>query len=45
MGGPSAAIDVARSVTGMRAVIAEARALRDDFNGRFIQYDGTKLDW
>ena len=45
MGGPSAAIDAARSVTGMRAVIAEARALRDDFNGRFIQYDGTKLDW
>ncbi|MDR5730807.1 SDR family oxidoreductase [Caballeronia sp. LZ025] len=45
MGGPSAAIDVARSVTGMRAVIAAARALRDDFNGRFIQYDGTQLDW
>ncbi|WP_244847682.1 MULTISPECIES: SDR family oxidoreductase [unclassified Caballeronia] len=45
MGGPSAAIDVARSVTGMRAVIAEAYALRDDYNGRFIQYDGTRLDW
>ena len=45
MGGPSAAIDVARSVTGMRAVIAAAHALRDDYNGHFIQYDGTRLDW
>ncbi|VXC63520.1 Short-chain dehydrogenase/reductase SDR [Burkholderia sp. 8Y] len=45
MGGPSAAIDVARSVTGMRAVIAQAHALRDDYNGRFIQYDGTRLEW
>ncbi|WP_244814637.1 SDR family oxidoreductase [Caballeronia sp. Lep1P3] len=45
MGGPSAAIDVARSVTGMRAVIAEAGEMRDDYNGRFIQYDGTRLDW
>ncbi|MDR5853359.1 SDR family oxidoreductase [Caballeronia sp. LZ062] len=45
MGGPSAAIDVARSVTGMRAIIAEAHALHDDYNGRFIQYDGTRLDW
>ncbi|MDR5755731.1 SDR family oxidoreductase [Caballeronia sp. LZ035] len=45
MGGPSAAIDVAHSVSGMRAVIAEARAMRDQFNGTFVQYDGTKLEW
>jgi NAD(P)-dependent dehydrogenase (short-subunit alcohol dehydrogenase family) len=45
MGGPSAAIDVAHSVSGMRAVIAEAGAMRDAFNGTFVQYDGTKLEW
>ncbi|TAM02824.1 MAG: SDR family oxidoreductase, partial [Paraburkholderia sp.] len=45
MGGPQAAIDAARSVTGMREVIAEAAAARDVFNGRFFQYDGTELDW
>jgi NAD(P)-dependent dehydrogenase (short-subunit alcohol dehydrogenase family) len=45
MGGASAAIDVAKSVAGMRAVIAEAGAMRDQFNGTFVQYDGTKLEW
>jgi NAD(P)-dependent dehydrogenase (short-subunit alcohol dehydrogenase family) len=45
MGGASAAIDVAHSVSGMRAVIAEAGAMREEFNGSFVQYDGTKLDW
>jgi hypothetical protein len=45
MGGPSAAIDVARSVAGMRAVIAEAGAMHEAFNGSFVQYDGTKLEW
>ena len=45
MGGSSAAIDVAHSVSGMRAVIAEAGARRDAFNGTFVQYDGTKLEW
>jgi NAD(P)-dependent dehydrogenase (short-subunit alcohol dehydrogenase family) len=45
MGGSSAAIDVAHSVAGMRAVIAEAGAMRNEFNGSFVQYDGTKIDW
>lgn len=45
MGGSSAAIDVAHSVAGMRAVIAEAGAMRSEFNGSFVQYDGTKIDW
>ena len=45
MGGSSAAIDVAHSVGGMRSVIAEAGAMRDQFNGSFVQYDGTKIDW
>jgi NAD(P)-dependent dehydrogenase (short-subunit alcohol dehydrogenase family) len=45
MGGSDAAIDVAHSVSGMRAVIAQAGAMRDEFNGTFVQYDGTKLDW
>jgi NAD(P)-dependent dehydrogenase (short-subunit alcohol dehydrogenase family) len=45
MGGPSAAIDVAHSVAGMRAVIAQAGAMREQFNGSFVQYDGTKIDW
>jgi NAD(P)-dependent dehydrogenase (short-subunit alcohol dehydrogenase family) len=45
MGGASAAIDVAHSVSGMRGVIAEAAAMREEFNGSFVQYDGTKLEW
>jgi NAD(P)-dependent dehydrogenase (short-subunit alcohol dehydrogenase family) len=45
MGGSSAAIDVAHSVAGMRGVIAQAGAMRDEFNGAFVQYDGTKLEW
>jgi NAD(P)-dependent dehydrogenase (short-subunit alcohol dehydrogenase family) len=45
MGGAQAAIDPARSVTGMREVLAQAAAARDEFNGRFYQYDGTVLDW
>nr|WKF58082.1 C-factor [Paraburkholderia busanensis] len=45
MGGAQAAIDPARSVTGMREVLAQAAAMRDAFNGRFYQYDGTQLDW
>lgn len=45
MGGTSAAIDPAHSVTGMRAVIAAARADRTKFNGSFVQYDGTPLAW
>jgi NAD(P)-dependent dehydrogenase (short-subunit alcohol dehydrogenase family) len=45
MGGAQAAIDPTRSVTGMREVLAQAAASRDDFNGRFYQYDGTQLDW
>jgi NAD(P)-dependent dehydrogenase (short-subunit alcohol dehydrogenase family) len=45
MGGPSAAIEVAHSVAGMRAVIAQAGAAREKFNGSFVQYDGTVLEW
>ncbi|KND59821.1 Short-chain dehydrogenase/reductase SDR [Candidatus Burkholderia verschuerenii] len=45
MGGSSAAIDVTHSVSGMRGVIAEAGAMREEFNGSFVQYDGTKLEW
>jgi NAD(P)-dependent dehydrogenase (short-subunit alcohol dehydrogenase family) len=45
MGGAQAAIDPARSVTGMREVLAQAAASREAFNGRFYQYDGTALDW
>jgi NAD(P)-dependent dehydrogenase (short-subunit alcohol dehydrogenase family) len=45
MGGAQAAIEPARSVTGMRGVLAQAAAEHDAFNGRFYQYDGTLLDW
>ncbi|WP_341313416.1 SDR family oxidoreductase [Paraburkholderia sp. IMGN_8] len=45
MGGAQAAIDPARSVTGMREVLAQAAAAHESFNGRFYQYDGTLLDW
>ena len=45
MGGANAAIDAERSVTGMRSVIAAAAADRDAYHGRFIQYDGTSIDW
>jgi NAD(P)-dependent dehydrogenase (short-subunit alcohol dehydrogenase family) len=45
MGGPHAAIEPQRSVAGMREVIAQASAARASFNGRFIQYDGTSVDW
>ncbi|MFM0039387.1 SDR family oxidoreductase [Paraburkholderia strydomiana] len=45
MGGAQAAIDPARSVAGMRDVLAQAAGARDAFNGRFYQYDGTQLDW
>ena len=45
MGGAQAAIDPARSVAGMREVLAQAAAAREAFNGRFYQYDGTPLDW
>jgi NAD(P)-dependent dehydrogenase (short-subunit alcohol dehydrogenase family) len=45
VGGAQAAIDPARSVAGMREVLAQAAAAREAFNGRFYQYDGTQLDW
>ena len=45
MGGAQAAIDPARSVTGMREVLAQAAAAHASFHGRFYQYDGTPLDW
>ncbi|MEA3120220.1 MAG: hypothetical protein QOI13_3490, partial [Paraburkholderia sp.] len=32
-------------VAGMREVIAQASAARASFNGRFVQYDGTSVDW
>ncbi len=45
MGGAHAAIDVERSVAGMRDVLAQAAGAREGFHGRFFQYDGTPLDW
>ncbi|GLU32790.1 SDR family oxidoreductase [Trinickia caryophylli] len=45
MGGSGAALTPERSVAGMREVIAEARAARSEFNGRFVQYDGTAVEW
>ena len=45
MGGAQAAIDVARSVTGMRSVLAAAAVDRETYHGRFVQYDGTPIDW
>ncbi len=42
MGGPSAAIDPSTSVTGMRAVIANAR---NSDSGSFFNYDGAALPW
>ena len=45
MGGAQAAIDPERSVTGMRAVLAQAATAHETFNGRFYQYDGTQLEW
>jgi NAD(P)-dependent dehydrogenase (short-subunit alcohol dehydrogenase family) len=45
MGGSSAAIEPAHSISGMRAVIAAAAASPKKFNGSFVQYDGTPLTW
>jgi NAD(P)-dependent dehydrogenase (short-subunit alcohol dehydrogenase family) len=42
MGGASAPIDMATSVSGMRAVIERAGAAE---SGRFFNYDGTSLPW
>ena len=43
MGGASAAIEPAHSISGMRAVISAAAANPKKFNGSFVQYDGTPL--
>lgn len=45
MGGAQAALDPEASVTGMRNVIAQAGAARSAFNGHFVQYDGTSIEW
>lgn len=45
MGGAQATLDAARSVAGMREVIGQAAAARAAFNGRFVQYDGTAIEW
>jgi NAD(P)-dependent dehydrogenase (short-subunit alcohol dehydrogenase family) len=42
MGGPGADITAEQSVAGMRAVIA---ALTPKDNGRFLNYDGSAIDW
>ena len=42
MGGASAAIDVATSVTGLRHTLAGVTAEK---NGSFLNYDGTVIDW
>jgi NAD(P)-dependent dehydrogenase (short-subunit alcohol dehydrogenase family) len=45
MGGAQAAVDPQDSVTGMRKVLALAAGNHRDYNGRFLQYDGTSLEW
>ena len=45
MGGAHAAIDVERSVSGMRTVLAAAAVDRETYHGRFVQFDGTTIDW
>ncbi|WP_118181767.1 SDR family oxidoreductase [Paraburkholderia phosphatilytica] len=45
MGGAQAAVDPRESVTGMRKVLALAGGSHRDYNGCFVQYDGTQLDW
>lgn len=45
MGGAQAAIDTPRSVSGMRSVLAAAAVDRESYHGRFVQYDGTSIDW
>lgn len=45
MGGANAALGSEHSVAGMREVIAQASAARASFNGRFLQYDGTSINW
>lgn len=42
MGGPSAPVDAATSVAGMRTVIDRAEAAD---SGRFFNYDGKRLPW
>jgi NAD(P)-dependent dehydrogenase (short-subunit alcohol dehydrogenase family) len=42
MGGPNALIDVEKSVTGMRRVIADATLQQ---SGSFLKYDGSILPW
>ncbi len=45
MGGAHAAIEPQRSVSGMRTVLAAACVDRETYHGRFVQYDGTSIDW
>ncbi|HTI19123.1 MAG TPA: SDR family oxidoreductase [Trinickia sp.] len=45
MGGAQAVLEPDRSVAGLRAVIAQAGVARATFNGRFLQYDGTPVEW
>jgi NAD(P)-dependent dehydrogenase (short-subunit alcohol dehydrogenase family) len=45
MGGGEATLDPERSVTGLREVLVQAASARERFNGRFLQYDGTTLEW
>lgn len=42
MGGPSALIDAAESVTGMRRVLERQGT---DLNGRFMNFDGRDIPW
>jgi len=42
MGGESAPLDVAQSVSGMRHVLAQVTRAE---NGHFLQYDGAELPW
>ena len=46
MGGEEADIDVATSAAGMRATVDRIDPTHQaDFNGQFIDYDGSPIDW
>lgn len=42
MGGNSAPLDVQTSVSGMLDTIQN---LREEHNGKFLQYDGSEISW
>jgi NAD(P)-dependent dehydrogenase (short-subunit alcohol dehydrogenase family) len=45
MGSTRAPLDAEHSVAGMRELLAQASGAPELFHGRFLQYDGTPIDW